>query len=300
MIDKNAQFYKLGYALSGGGAKGFAHLGVLRVLEEHGLKPKIITGTSAGSLAGVFYADGFELEEIMDLFKGKQFKEFVEVAIPTSGFFKATGIAKFLKNNLRSTKFEQLQIPFHVVATNWDSAEIAVFSEGNHLVDAVVASCTIPIIYQPVEIDGVNYIDGGVLKNFPVSIIRDMCKYVIGVNVAVFSPPETKYNIRKTIARYFDISSKSNTLRDKELCDILIEIEGLERMSMFDLHNMNEIALLGHNTAIKALDNDKAKRIIHRCRKYDKLTEDFRFLKNKVLVNKDPNSLDKSEENQIK
>lgn len=297
MDDKNTQFYKLGYALSGGGAKGFAHLGALRVLEEHGLKPKIISGTSAGSLAGVFYADGFELEEIMDLFKGKQFKEFVEVTIPTSGFFKATGIAKFLKNNLRSTKFEQLKIPFYVVATNWDTAEIATFSEGNHLIDAVVASCTIPVIYQPVEIDGVPYVDGGVLKNFPVSIIRDMCKYVIGVNVAVFSPPENKYNIRTTIARYFDISSKSNTIRDKELCDILIEIEGLERLSMFDLHNMNEIALLGHNTAVKALDNEKSMRIVQRCRKYDKLSIDFRNFKNKVFVKKDESIQDKSEEN---
>lgn len=80
--------YFLGYALSGGGAKGFAHLGALKVLEKYGLKPDVIAGTSAGALAGVFYADGYHPDEIAELFRKREFKEFVELAIPKSGFLK--------------------------------------------------------------------------------------------------------------------------------------------------------------------------------------------------------------------
>jgi len=76
----------LGYALSGGGAKGFAHLGALRLLEKCGLKPDIIAGTSAGALAGVLYADGYHPDEIADLFRKKEFREFVELTIPKTGF----------------------------------------------------------------------------------------------------------------------------------------------------------------------------------------------------------------------
>src|SRR5690554_4826593 len=91
----------LGYALSGGGAKGFAHLGSLKMLEKCGLKPDIIAGTSAGALAGVLYADGFQPDEIIELFKKKEFKEFVEFSIPKTGFLKSTGLHEFLKKNLR-------------------------------------------------------------------------------------------------------------------------------------------------------------------------------------------------------
>ena len=114
--------YFLGYALSGGGAKGFAHLGALKVLEQYGLKPDVIAGTSAGSLAGVFYADGFHPDEISELFRKKEFREFAEFTIPRRGFFNNNGLHHFLKNNLRAKSFEELQIPLVVVATNWNSA----------------------------------------------------------------------------------------------------------------------------------------------------------------------------------
>ena len=91
----------LGYALSGGGAKGFAHLGALKVLEKCGLKPDVIVGTSAGALAGVFYADGYHPDEILELFRKREFKEFVEFTIPKAGFLKSTGLHAFLKKNCR-------------------------------------------------------------------------------------------------------------------------------------------------------------------------------------------------------
>ena len=88
--------HNIGYALSGGGARGFAHLAALKALEERNLKPVIIAGTSAGALAGVLYADGFSPDEILDMFKNTSFKQFVEFTFPTTGLFRPTGLHSFL------------------------------------------------------------------------------------------------------------------------------------------------------------------------------------------------------------
>ncbi|NLX67498.1 MAG: patatin-like phospholipase family protein [Bacteroidales bacterium] len=266
----------LGYALSGGGAKGFAHLGALKVLEEYGLKPDVIAGTSAGSLAGVFYADGFHPDEIVELFHKKEFREFVELALPTAGFFKSTGLHDFLKKNLRAKSFEELQIPFHVVTTDWEKASTVVFSNGDDLVDAVVASCSIPIVFHPQIIHDVPYVDGGLLKNFPVSVIRESCKYVIGVNVSLILPPPEKNNIRKMLERAFNLMSNSNTFIDKTYCDILIETKGIEKYSMFDLQNQSKIMEAGYHYAVEKMRDEKSWEIVRKCHRHYALTKKVR------------------------
>ncbi|MCW1734895.1 patatin-like phospholipase family protein [Anaerorudis cellulosivorans] len=257
--------YNLGYALSGGGAKGFAHLGALKMLDESGLKPDVIVGTSAGSLAGVLYADGYTPDEICELFKGKEFRQFIEFTKPTAGFFKTTGLQSFLKNNLRAKSFEELKIPFIAVATDWNRARAVTFSQGDFLIDAVVASCSIPIVFYPQLIDGVPYVDGGLLKNFPVSVIRKKCKYVVGVNVSLIIPPPEKINLKNMIERTFNLMANSNTLRDRKLCDILIETEGIEKFSMFDLNHSNDMMELGARCASQKIMDKEGQEIVKRC-----------------------------------
>src|SRR5690554_3711540 len=266
----------LGYALSGGGAKGFAHLGALKVLEKCGLKPDVIAGTSAGALAGVFYADGFHPDEILELFREREFREFVEFTIPKSGFLKSTGLHGFLKKNLRARSFEELQLPFYAVATDWNRARTVTFSNGDDLVDAVVASCSVPVVFYPQYINGIPYVDGGLLKNFPVSVIRKKCKYVIGVNVSLMIPAADKYNIRTMAERTFNLMSNANTLFDKTYCDILIETKGIERYGMFDLNNMDTITEAGyHYTAIKM--SEKASwEVVEKCHKHYRIREKVR------------------------
>lgn len=257
--------YNLGYALSGGGAKGFAHLGALKMLDKCGLEPDIIVGTSAGSLAGVFYADGYSPDEIAELFKGKEFRQFIEFTKPTAGFFKTTGLQSFLKNNLRAKSFEELKIPFIAVATDWNRARVVTFSHGDFLIDAVVASCSIPIIFYPQVINDVPYVDGGLLKNFPVSIIRNKCKYVVGVNVSLMIPPPEKINLKNMIERTFNLMANSNTLIDRQLCDILVETEGIEKYSMFDLNHSNEMIALGASCASQKIMERGVQEIVNRC-----------------------------------
>ncbi|MDI9605318.1 MAG: patatin-like phospholipase family protein [Bacteroidota bacterium] len=266
----------LGYALSGGGAKGFAHLGALKVLEKCGLKPDVIAGTSAGSLAGVFYADGYHPEEILELFREKEFREFAELAIPKTGLFKSIGLHGFLKKNLRAHRFEELQLPFYVVATDWNRAQTVVFSEGDDLVDAVVASCSVPVVFQPQYIHGVPYVDGGLIKNFPVSVIREQCRYVIGVNVAPIIPVAEKDTIRTMAERTFNLMSNANTLIDKSYCDILIETKGVERYAMFDLNNMDKITETGYYHAAIKMSEKESWTIVEKCHKHYQRQEKVR------------------------
>ncbi len=275
LVGKNYDYF-LGYALSGGGAKGFAHLGALRVLEKCGLKPDIIAGTSAGALAGVLYADGYNPDEIAELFRKKEFKQFVEFTIPKTGLLKNDGLRSFLKKNLRARRFEELQIPFCAVATDWNRATTVVFSNGDELVDAVVASCSVPVVFTPQSIHGIQYVDGGLLKNFPVSVIRKQCKYVIGVNVSLMVPPAGKDNIRTIMERTFNLMSNSNTLFDKAYCDILIETRGIEKFSMFDLHNQETIMKAGYHHAAMKMSEKESWKIVEKCHRHYELIKKVR------------------------
>lgn len=243
--------YKIGLALSGGGAKGFAHLGVFKLLEESGLKPDIISGTSAGSLMGVLFADGYSADEIKNMFIGREFSEFAQLQIPKSGLFNYDRFQEFLKRHLRSKRIEDLPIPTVIVATDLDRGCSHEFSSGP-IVEAVTASCCMPIVFSPVLINGVHYVDGGLFRNFPVSTIRDECEYVIGVNVSPLIPQRYKQTLLHIAERTYHYVFKANAIEDRELCDILIEAKEVGLYKTFDLENINLISEIGYEAAVKA------------------------------------------------
>lgn len=243
--------YKIGLALSGGGAKGFAHLGVFKLLEESGLKPDIISGTSAGSLMGVLFADGYSADEIKNMFIGREFSEFAQLQIPKSGLFNYDRFQEFLKRYLRSKRIEDLPIPTVIVATDLDRGCSHEFRSGP-IVEAVTASCCMPIVFSPVLINGVHYVDGGLFRNFPVSTIRDECEYVIGVNVSPLIPQRYKQTLLHIAERTYHYVFKANAIEDRELCDILIEAKEVGLYKTFDLENINLISEIGYEAAVKA------------------------------------------------
>lgn len=244
--------YKLGLALSGGGARGFAHPGAIKAIEDFGLKPEIISGTSAGALAGVLYADGYAPEEIVKLFVGRDFREFIDIQVPVAAIFGTSGVKRFLKKYLHVKNFEDLPIPLKVVATNLDEGKSAVFDKGP-IIDAIVASCSIPIVFNPVVIDGVNYVDGGIFKNFPVSTIRSVCDKIIGINVSPLVPKKYKKTIMQIAERSYHYMSRTNTLLDSTLCDVLVEITDVAYYKTFDLVNSEKIFKIGYGYSQKAL-----------------------------------------------
>ena len=249
---KEIKKYSLGLALSGGGARGFAHPGALKAIEDFGLRPEIICGTSSGAIAGVLYADGYAPEEIINFFVGKELREFVEIQVPVAGIFGTSGFRRFLKKRLRSKNFEELLIPVKIIASNLDEGKIAVFDKGP-IIDALIASCSIPIVFNPVVINGINYVDGGLFKNFPVSTIRSMCNKVIGVNVSPLVPKKYNKTIMHIAERSYHYMSRTNTLLDRTLCDVLVEIKDLDYFKTFDLVKSEKIFKIGYNSSRQAM-----------------------------------------------
>ena len=240
--------HKLGLSLSGGGAKGFAHIGVFKLLEEYGLQPDIIAGTSAGALMGVLFADGYSADEIKDLFTGREFSEFAQLQLPKAGIFDSGRFRHFLKRHLRAQTFEKLKTPLVVVTTDLDNGTIHEFRSGS-LIDPIIASCSIPIVFNPVNINGIHYVDGGLFKNFPVSTIRDECERVVGVNVSPLIPVKYKQSIMSIAERSYHYMFRANTLEDRELCDLLIEAEEFGIYKTFDIENVDLISNTGYNAA---------------------------------------------------
>jgi len=164
--------YSLGLALSGGGFRGLAHIGVLQTLERYGLTPDFIAGTSAGSLIGALYASGKSAAEI----------EAIALNVFWPGLLRSQGIRQLCRKYLPQT-FEELSLPFHVAATELPSWKTHVFSSGD-LASALAASCATPYLLHRVRIDGVNYTDGGWGSVLPSSICRaHSCRIVIGSDV---------------------------------------------------------------------------------------------------------------------
>lgn len=264
--------YKLGLSLSGGGAKGFAHLGVLKAMDEEGIHPDIIAGTSAGAFAGVLYADGYSPDEIMTFFKKKSFKEFAELTIPQTGIFKTDRFKRFLKTHLKAKTFEDLKIPIKIIATDLANGTSVTFEEGP-LVPAVIASCAFPIIFTPALINDVYYVDGGLFKNFPVTPIRFDCETIIGVNVAPLTKQEYKNSLLYIAERSFHYMSVSNSFADRKLCDILIETGELSKYAMFTLEHTEEIVNIGYEAAKTEFNKKKNTAIMERILNTKEITE---------------------------
>jgi NTE family protein len=261
--------YKVGLALSGGGAKGFAHAGVIKALEERGIRPDVIAGTSAGSIVGALYADGCTPEEIIELFNHASFSKFASIARSRSGLFKIDNFKKALKNKLTATRFEELKIPTYINATDMLHGKNVFFNSGP-LLDVVIASCSVPIIFEPVEIEGIPYSDGGLICNFPVEVLRQQCEYVIGVNVGpVELDDREQLRLLDMAQRTYFFIRKASVLSVKDRCDLLIEPPQIDRYGMFDAEKNKEIYNLGYHAALKVLDNQPELMEVLRPKKLD-------------------------------
>ena len=207
--------YPIGFALSGGFIKGFAHLGVMQALLEHDIKPNILSGVSAL----------FELGEFID----------------------------FLKTNLKAKTMEELQIPLIITATDLDHGRMVHFHKGD-IAERVAASCCMPILFSPVKIEGTHYVDGGLFMNLPVSTIRRVCDKVVAVNVSPLMANKYKMNIVSIAMRSYHFMFRANTFPEREKADLLIEPYNLDGYSNTELEKAEEIFMQGYNAANTLLE----------------------------------------------
>ncbi len=237
--------YKIGYALSGGFIKGFAHLGVMQALLEHDIKPNIISGVSAGALAGVFCADGNEPHEVIQFFSHHKFMDLTSWSRTAAGLLKLDDFIDFLKSNLKAKRLEDLKTPLIVTATDLDHGLSIQFQTGD-IAPRIAASCCMPVLFTPIRIDGIDYVDGGVFKNLPASVIRRDCEKIIAINVSPIAPKEYKRNIINIALRSYHFMFRANTFADKLISDLLIEPSGLEGYNNTELEKAEEIFNLGY------------------------------------------------------
>jgi NTE family protein len=250
--------YKTGLVLSGGGTRGFAHLGVLKAMDEKGIKPDIISGVSAGSIVGALYADGKSPDEILEVLTSHKVLDYIEFTIPKTGMIKLSGFEKTLNLHLKAQTFEELNIPLKVFAVNINTAEYVCFDEGP-LSTAIKASSSIPIIFPPVKIGEHCFSDGGTINNFPVEPLVGKCDWIIGVNVNPLGTTKRLNNLKQIVERTFQLAIRSHTMDRKDKCDIFIEPEGLEEFGLLELSNARKIFELGYKAAVKALDEFERK-----------------------------------------
>lgn len=172
-----------GLALGGGAARGIAHLGVLRVLEETGLRPDFITGTSAGSIVGALYAGGYDAETIADVTREIDWSDIAKPVFPKMGLIRADRLERRLNDLLRERTIEELDIPYKATSVDLKDGTLFVLDSGP-VAHAVRASCAIPGIFEPVEYNGRLLVDGGVLNDVPTDICRSMgAEVVLGVDL---------------------------------------------------------------------------------------------------------------------
>lgn len=242
----------IGYALSGGFIKGFAHLGVIQALEEHDIKPEIISGVSAGALAGAFYADGNEPYRVLDYFSGHKFQDLTKLVIPKQGLFDMCEFIDFLRSNLKTTNIENLKTPLIVTATDLDNGKSVQFRRGE-LAIRVAASCCMPVMFAPVKIDNTHFVDGGIFMNLPVSTLRFECEKVVAINVSPLIASEYKMNIVSIAMRSYNFMFRANTFPQRENSDLLIEPYNLHGYGNRELEKAEEIFNQGYITAKETL-----------------------------------------------
>ncbi|MDO9340667.1 MAG: patatin-like phospholipase family protein [Bacteroidales bacterium] len=251
--------YKIGLVLSGGGARGFAHLGLIQALNDAGIYPDVISGTSAGALAGVLYADGHTPKEIRKIMNFGSRLDFLRPALPREGLLQIGGVIKILKNCLRAKTFEELKIPLYVTATDLNNGKAVYFSTGD-LLDPVIASASIPVLFRPVMINNICYVDGGVLDNLPVKPIENKCKILIGSFVNPVGYVEKISGLINIAERTFMLSMSKEIIEKAKKFDLLVAPLELRNYKILDPEKADELFSIGYKATkakLKEIDIDK-------------------------------------------
>lgn len=237
---------KIGLALSGGAARGIAHVGVLKALREAQVPIDMIAGTSSGALIGALYASGLDIETIERVALGLKWKEFANFTLPKMGLISGKGIEDFVSEHTKVKDFRELKIPLAIITTDLISEKEVVFKEGL-LSKIVQASCSIPGVYTPVKHEDMLLVDGGVVNILPSSVLRQMgADLVIGVDVntkATISP-EPK-NVFQVILQSWDVISRQGAERAAKDADLIIYPE-IGDISRVDLKRAKELLEAGY------------------------------------------------------
>ncbi len=253
--------YKTGLVLSGGGARGFAHLGVLQALNEADIFPDIISGTSAGALVGALYCDGHAPRDIIKIMKLQSKLDYMRPTVPRDGLLQISGVVKLLEINLKAKTFEELMLPLVVCATDLNHGKSEYISSGE-LITAVIASSSIPVLFKPVIINKTYYVDGGVLDNLPIKPIQNKCDLFIGSFVNPVGYEESISGLITIAMRVFMLDQTKEMLEKKKYFDLLIAPPKLTRFGILEIEKADEIYEMGYKQTKEKLRDPEVQKII--------------------------------------
>jgi len=244
---------RIGLALGGGAAKGIAHIGVLKALEQDRIKIHCIAGTSAGALIASYYAFGRPAESILSICSALNLSKILNFTFERGGLFSTDAIREMVLRDLGDVRIEDANIPLAICATDIETGEQLIFRRGN-LADAVCASMAVPGLFVPVEIDGRTLVDGGLVENVPISPLEKMGA---GITVAVDLSHVSRYpkveNTFDVITNAINIGIDFNTRKQLKKADIplMLDLSGYSLTNNAD--RIEELFLEGYNPMKKKI-----------------------------------------------
>ncbi len=243
---------RLGLALGGGAARGFAHIGVIQVLEEQGIKVDLVAGTSAGSLVAALYAAGKNGREMATLAEGMDEGAITDWAFPTRGLIRGEALARYVRDKTGNKLIEQMVMPLGIVATDLSDGSAILFRSGDTGA-AVRASSSVPAVFQPVKIGTRDYVDGGLVAPVPVRFARQMgAELVIAVDIT--SPPEEKpgSDAVRMLLQTFSIMGRSINNYELRDADVVLRPK-LDNVGSADFSARRRAIQAGREAALAAL-----------------------------------------------
>lgn len=230
---------KLGLALGAGGSRGVAHIGFLKALEEEGIRPDFISGSSMGSIVGAAYAAGVPVARMKEAVMSLRVLDLIGLAGKRGGLFGTKKVRALLQRYIGDLQFSDLRVPFRCVAVDMCSQQVVEFSEGSVL-DAIVASSSIPSVFHPQERDGMRLIDGGILERVPAELVKKMganivvAVDVIGQKTCSEECPNMIGVLMETVDIMDNYRTKARREANKKIIDMWLEPD-LGNMSIYDL-----------------------------------------------------------------
>jgi len=249
---------RIGLALGGGAARGFAHIGVIQVLEENGIRPDLVVGTSAGSLVATLYASGKGGAALGHLADSMDESAFTDWSFPGRGLIRGEALARYVRENTGNRTIEKLPLPLGIVATDLDSGAPILFQRGDPGV-AVRASSAVPAVFQPVRIGTHEYVDGGLVSPVPVRFARQMgAELVIAVDISAVPDGNATGDAMRMLLQTFAIMGRSINGFELRDADVVLSPK-LPGVSSADFASRKKSIQAGREAALAALPALRAK-----------------------------------------
>ncbi len=249
---------RIGLALGGGAARGFAHIGVIQVLEEAGIRPDLVVGTSAGSLVAALYASGKSGTEMAALAQAMDEGALTDWSFPARGLIRGEALARYVRENTGSRTIEQMKLPLGIVATDLDSGIGVLFQRGDTGA-AVRASSAVPAVFQPVKIGNREYVDGGLVAPVPVRFARQMgAELVLAIDISSAPDGNATSDMMKLLLQTFAIMGRSINQFELRDADVVLR-PLLAGISSADFASRSKAIQAGRDAASRQLAELRAR-----------------------------------------